>query len=101
MQNLIYDQAPYDILYYDANLDVYRNDRFAGWQNMPANGTPFFTYGTLDYTLLTDATAAAVADARRRRRASAGAAASAAADGQQRRRQLEHRRRAAASNTRC
>ncbi len=58
MQNLIYDQAVYDVLYYDANLDVYRNDRFAGWQNMPANGTPLFTYGPLDYTLLTDATAA-------------------------------------------
>jgi peptide/nickel transport system substrate-binding protein len=57
-QNLIYDEAPYDILYYDANLDAYRTDRFAGWQNQPtANGTPLFTYGTLDYTLLTDATA--------------------------------------------
>ena len=57
MQNMIYDQAPYDILFYDANLDVYRNDKFAGWQNMPSNGTPFFTYGPLDYTLLTDASA--------------------------------------------
>jgi peptide/nickel transport system substrate-binding protein len=57
MQNLIYDEAPYDIVYYDANLDVYRNDRFAGWQNMPANGTPFFSYGILNYTLLSDATA--------------------------------------------
>ena len=57
MQNLIYDEAPYDILYYDANLDAYRNDRFAGWQNMPADGTPLFTYGPLGYTLLTDATA--------------------------------------------
>ena len=50
MQNLIYDEAPYDVLYYDANLDAYRTDRFAGWQNMPSNGTPLFTYGTLDYT---------------------------------------------------
>jgi peptide/nickel transport system substrate-binding protein len=57
MQNLIYNDAPYDILYYDASLDVWRNDRFAGWQSMPSNGTPFFTYGTLGYTLLTDATA--------------------------------------------
>ena len=57
MQNLIYNEAVYDVLYYDANLDVYRNDRFAGWQNMPSNGTPFFTYGILNYTLLTDATA--------------------------------------------
>jgi peptide/nickel transport system substrate-binding protein len=57
MQNLIYNEAPYDILYYDANLDVYRVDRFAGWQNMPSDGTPLFTYGILGYTLLTDATA--------------------------------------------
>jgi peptide/nickel transport system substrate-binding protein len=58
MQNLIYDQAVYDILYYDAALVAYRTDRFAGWRNMPENGTPLFTYGTLGYTLLTDATAA-------------------------------------------
>jgi peptide/nickel transport system substrate-binding protein len=56
MQNMIYDAAPYDVLYYDSNLEAYRTDRFAGWQNMPtANGTPLFTYGTLDYTLLTNA----------------------------------------------
>jgi len=58
MQNLIYDQAVYDILYYDANLAAYRTDHFGGWQNQPlANGTPLFTYGTLQYTFLTDATA--------------------------------------------
>ncbi len=58
MQNLIYDEAPYDILYYDSNLDAYRTDRFAGWQNQPtANGTPLFTYGALDYGLLSDAAA--------------------------------------------
>jgi peptide/nickel transport system substrate-binding protein len=57
MQNLIYDQAVYDIVYYDANLAAYRTDRFGGWQNQPANGTPLFTYGTLDYTLLTNAAA--------------------------------------------
>jgi peptide/nickel transport system substrate-binding protein len=59
MQNMIYDDAPYDILYYDSNLDAYRTDRFAGWQNQPtANGTPLLTYGTLDYTLLTNAATA-------------------------------------------
>ena len=57
IQNLIYDEAPYDILFYDANLDVYRNDKFAGLQNMPPDGTPMFTYGNLNYTLLRDATA--------------------------------------------
>ena len=30
MQNLIYNEAPYDVLFYDANLHVYRTDRFAG-----------------------------------------------------------------------
>ncbi len=59
MQNLIYNEAPYDILYYDANLVAYRTDKFAGWVNMPANGTPLFSYGTINYTLLTDATAPA------------------------------------------
>jgi peptide/nickel transport system substrate-binding protein len=57
MQNLIYDEAPYDILFYDATLAAYRTDRFAGWRNMPENGTPLFTYGISTYTLLTDATA--------------------------------------------
>jgi peptide/nickel transport system substrate-binding protein len=59
MQNLIYDEAPYDILYYDSNLDAWRTDKFAGWVNQPtATGTPMFTYGTRMYTLLTDATIA-------------------------------------------
>jgi peptide/nickel transport system substrate-binding protein len=57
MQNLVYDQAVYDILYYDANLDAYRTDRFAGWRNQPSNGTPIFAYSNAQYTLLTDATA--------------------------------------------
>ncbi len=58
MQNKIYDEAVYDILYYDANTEAYRTDRFAGWANQPvANGEPFFTYSTLQYTKLTDAKA--------------------------------------------
>jgi peptide/nickel transport system substrate-binding protein len=59
MQNILYDQAVYDIVFYDPNLAAYRTDRFAGWQNQPANGTPFFSYSTLGYTMLTDATAVA------------------------------------------
>jgi peptide/nickel transport system substrate-binding protein len=56
MQNQIYDQGVYDILFYDANLEAWRTDRFAGWEKQPAsNGTPFFTYSTLDYTKLIDA----------------------------------------------
>lgn len=58
MQNIIYDDAPYDILYYDANTEAYRTDRFAGWANQPsANGVPLFTYSTLNYTKLVNAVA--------------------------------------------
>ena len=45
-------RGAYDILFYDANLVGYRTDRFAGFENQPANGTPFFTYSTLGYTKL-------------------------------------------------
>ena len=63
---MIYDQAVYDILYYDANLDAYRTDRFAGWQNLPSERRRRCSrYGTLNYTQLTDAKA--VAESRRRR----------------------------------
>jgi peptide/nickel transport system substrate-binding protein len=55
MQNLVYDDAPYHILFYDSTLAAYRTDRFGGWQNQPSNGTPLFSYSTLGYTLLTDA----------------------------------------------
>jgi ABC-type dipeptide transport system, periplasmic component len=58
LQQYWYDQAPYHILYYDANLHAYRTDKFVGWQNQPASGTPLFAYGTLGYTLLTLASAA-------------------------------------------
>jgi peptide/nickel transport system substrate-binding protein len=59
MQNLIYDEAPYHILFYDAQLEAYRTDRFSGWQNQPTeNGVPLFGYGSLGYTLLTAGPAA-------------------------------------------
>jgi peptide/nickel transport system substrate-binding protein len=54
MQRIMYDEAPYHILFYDASLHAYRTDRFSGWQNQPTeNGTPLFGYGSLGYTLLT------------------------------------------------
>lgn len=59
MQNLVYDEAPYHILYYDAELHAYRTDKFGGWTNQPPEGgTPLFGYGSRGYTLLTDASAA-------------------------------------------
>jgi peptide/nickel transport system substrate-binding protein len=64
MQQIFYDAAPYDILYYDNNLDAYHTDKFAGWQNQPVvGGAPFFQDGSINYTLLTDAANATPAPA--------------------------------------
>lgn len=63
MQELVYAEAPYHILYYDAELHAYRTDRFGGWTNQPAeNGTPLFGYGPFGYTKLTDLNAAPSAE---------------------------------------
>jgi peptide/nickel transport system substrate-binding protein len=58
MQQLVYNEAPYIILYYDSELHAYRTDKFAGWTNQPPDGgTPLFGYGSIGYTVLTDAKA--------------------------------------------
>jgi peptide/nickel transport system substrate-binding protein len=54
MQQLVYDQAPYHVLFYDAALHAYRTDKFGGWTLQPTEGgLPFFAYGARDYSLLT------------------------------------------------
>jgi peptide/nickel transport system substrate-binding protein len=56
MQELVYAEAPYHILYYDAELHAHRTDRFGGWSLQPTEGgTPLFGYGSLGYTKLTSA----------------------------------------------
>jgi len=58
MQQIVYDKAPYHVLYYDSELHAYRTDRFAGWTNQPPDsGTPLFGYGPIGYLSLTDAKA--------------------------------------------
>ncbi|MBF8289914.1 MAG: bac 5 protein [Chloroflexi bacterium] len=58
MQNVFYDEAPYIILYYDAELHAYRTDKFSNWSLQPSKGgTPLFGYGSIGYTKLTDANA--------------------------------------------
>ena len=52
MQEIVYNEAPYHVLYYDAALHAYRTDRFTNWVNQPDNGTPFFGYGPYGYTQL-------------------------------------------------
>lgn len=54
MQQILYDEAPYHVLYYTAALHAYRTDRFGNWQLQPsADGLPFFGYGSPNYNLLT------------------------------------------------
>jgi peptide/nickel transport system substrate-binding protein len=52
MQQMIYEDAPYHILFYDAVLAAYRTDTFTGWQNQPDDGVPFFGYGPFGYSVL-------------------------------------------------
>jgi peptide/nickel transport system substrate-binding protein len=52
MQEIWYRDAPYHILFYDANLHAYRTDRFEGWTNQPDDGVPLFGYGSFGYTQL-------------------------------------------------
>ncbi|MDQ2965338.1 MAG: ABC transporter substrate-binding protein [Chloroflexota bacterium] len=55
IQDLVYNEAPYHILYYDSELHAYRTDKFGGWTNQPSEGgTPLFGYGSFGYTQLTD-----------------------------------------------
>ena len=54
MQQLFYDQAPYQVLYYDDELHVYRTDKFGGWQNQPTDGgDPVLRQRPINYTKLT------------------------------------------------
>jgi peptide/nickel transport system substrate-binding protein len=52
MQEIMYEEAPYHILFYDAALHAYREDTFTNWVNQPDNGTPLFGYGPYGYTQL-------------------------------------------------
>ena len=53
MQQIVYDEAPYHIPYYDSELHAYRTDKFANWTNQPPDsGTPLFGYGPVGYTVL-------------------------------------------------
>jgi peptide/nickel transport system substrate-binding protein len=59
MQQLFYDQAPYQMLYYDDELHVYRTNKFSNWKTQPVDGgTPFFVNGSINYTTLQLAAAA-------------------------------------------
>ena len=50
MQDLIYDEAVYIVLYYDSELHAYRNDKFEGWLLQPrSGGVSLFANGVETY----------------------------------------------------
>jgi peptide/nickel transport system substrate-binding protein len=57
---MLYDDAPYDVLYYYANLEAYRSDRFTNFQPQPdPKGSLLFQYGTYSYRYIEPVTATA------------------------------------------
>ena len=49
MLDLVYDDAPYLVLFYDDVLDAHRTDRFSGWPDATERTTPLFTTGVEGY----------------------------------------------------
>ena len=50
MQQMLYDDAPYVVTYYYANLEAYRSDRFTNFKPQPEpKGSLLFQYGTWSY----------------------------------------------------
>jgi peptide/nickel transport system substrate-binding protein len=60
MQQILYDDTPYVVLYYYDDLEAYRSDRFTGFVPQPdPNGALLFQYGTYSYENVTPVSAAA------------------------------------------
>ncbi len=54
MEKLLYDDAPYVVTYYYANLEAYRSDRFANFRPQPdPDGSLLSPYGTYSYRSIT------------------------------------------------
>ena len=50
MQRIVYEDAPYVVLFYDRNLQAYREDRWTGFIQQPAeNGDLLAAYGPYSY----------------------------------------------------
>ena len=49
MQKIIYEDAPYVILFYDNSLQAVRTDKWTGWKQIPENGPYFFNLTNYNY----------------------------------------------------
>jgi peptide/nickel transport system substrate-binding protein len=60
MEKILYDDAPYVVTYYYANLEAYRSDRFTNFKPQPdPKGSLLFQYGTWSYRNIEPVTATA------------------------------------------
>ena len=63
MQQMLYQDAPYVVTYYYANLEAYRNDRFTDFKPQPVpDGSLLFQYGTWSYRGIVPVSQNAAAD---------------------------------------
>ncbi len=67
MQQIVYHDSPYVLLYYDQQLEAYRTDKFTGFIPQPAgsNGDLLATYGPFSFISLRPVTGANVAQTAR------------------------------------
>jgi len=49
MQQILYEEAPYIILFYDNSLQAVNTDRWTGWKRIPEEGGFFFNLTTYNY----------------------------------------------------
>jgi peptide/nickel transport system substrate-binding protein len=49
MQQILYEEAPYIILFYDNSLQAVNTDKWTGWKRIPDEGGYFFNLTTYNY----------------------------------------------------
>ena len=49
MQKILYDEAPYIILFYDNNLQAVNTEKWTGWKRIPDQGGFFFNLTNYNY----------------------------------------------------
>ena len=55
MQRILYEEAPYIILFYDNSLQAVNTDRWSGWKRIPDEGGYFFNLTNYNYLNVTPA----------------------------------------------
>jgi peptide/nickel transport system substrate-binding protein len=66
MQRMVYEDAPYVVLYYDTNLQAYRSDRWTGFVQQPTDGGDMLaSYGPASFSSIHPVSAESAQEAAR------------------------------------